>query len=52
MIRETLGDGVDPDVIDSVRGAASHLEELGCNVNEVLLPCASSIMCAFTSSLV
>ncbi|KAM7497676.1 hypothetical protein LguiA_022090 [Lonicera macranthoides] len=38
VIRETLGDGVDPNIIDSIRGAASHLEELGCNVNEVSLP--------------
>lgn len=35
LIRETIEDGVDPDVISSIRGAASHLEELGCTVTEV-----------------
>uniref|UniRef100_M1BWR0 Glu-tRNA(Gln) amidotransferase subunit A n=1 Tax=Solanum tuberosum TaxID=4113 RepID=M1BWR0_SOLTU len=38
LIRETIEDGVDPDVISSIRGAASHLEELGCTVTEVSLP--------------
>ncbi|KAL7185278.1 hypothetical protein ACSBR2_027248 [Camellia fascicularis] len=38
VIRETLDDGVDPEVISLVRGAASHLEELGCIVTEVSLP--------------
>lgn len=37
LIRETLDDGVDTDVISTIRGAASHLEELGCTVTEVLL---------------
>lgn len=35
LIRETIEDGVDPEVITSIRGAASHLEELGCTVTEV-----------------
>lgn len=48
VIRETLGDGVDPNVIDSIRGAASHLEELGCNVNEVLLSlCIFHYVCVY-----
>lgn len=38
VICETLDDGVDPEVISLVRGAASHLEELGCIVTEVSLP--------------
>ncbi|KAL7000616.1 Carbon--nitrogen ligases with glutamine as amido-N-donor [Sarracenia purpurea var. burkii] len=38
VIRETIDDGVDPEVISSLRGAASHLEELGCLVTEVSLP--------------
>ncbi|XP_009800995.2 glutamyl-tRNA(Gln) amidotransferase subunit A, chloroplastic/mitochondrial [Nicotiana sylvestris] len=38
LIRETIEDGVDPEVITSIRGAASHLEELGCTVTEVSLP--------------
>ncbi|XP_004248204.1 glutamyl-tRNA(Gln) amidotransferase subunit A, chloroplastic/mitochondrial [Solanum lycopersicum] len=38
LIRDTIEDGVDPDVISSIRGAASHLEELGCTVTEVSLP--------------
>ncbi|XP_055808422.1 glutamyl-tRNA(Gln) amidotransferase subunit A, chloroplastic/mitochondrial isoform X2 [Solanum dulcamara] len=38
LIRETIEDGVDPDVISSIRGAASHLEDLGCTVSEVSLP--------------
>ena len=37
IIRETIDDGVDPDVISSVCGAACHLEELGCIVTEVFL---------------
>lgn len=35
VIRETLEEGVDPEVISSVRDAVSHLEELGCIVTEV-----------------
>lgn len=35
MIRETLGDGVDQEVVLSIRGAISHMEELGCIVTEV-----------------
>ncbi|KAF7141156.1 hypothetical protein RHSIM_Rhsim06G0124000 [Rhododendron simsii] len=38
VIRETLDDGVDPEVRSSIRGATSHLEELGCTVTEVSLP--------------
>lgn len=35
IIRETLGDGVDENVVSSIRAAASHLEDLGCSVTEV-----------------
>lgn len=35
VIRETLDEGVDIGVISAIRGAASHLEELGCSVTEV-----------------
>ncbi|KNA10766.1 hypothetical protein SOVF_141270 [Spinacia oleracea] len=38
IIRETLGDGVDENVVSSIRAAASHLEDLGCSVTEVSLP--------------
>ncbi|KAL3509000.1 hypothetical protein ACH5RR_028401 [Cinchona calisaya] len=38
VIRETLEDGVDPDVISSLQGAASHLEDLGCTISEVSFP--------------
>ncbi|XP_060170243.1 glutamyl-tRNA(Gln) amidotransferase subunit A, chloroplastic/mitochondrial-like isoform X2 [Lycium barbarum] len=38
LIRETIEDGVDPEVVSSIRGAASHLEKLGCTVTEVSLP--------------
>ncbi|KAL4558984.1 hypothetical protein LXL04_031113 [Taraxacum kok-saghyz] len=38
VIRETLRDGVDEEVVLSIRGAISHMEELGCIVTEVLLP--------------
>ncbi|KAA8525020.1 hypothetical protein F0562_011342 [Nyssa sinensis] len=38
VIRETLDDGVDSEVISSIHTAASHLEELGCSVTEVSLP--------------
>ncbi|KAL0301394.1 UNVERIFIED_CONTAM: Glutamyl-tRNA(Gln) amidotransferase subunit A, chloroplastic/mitochondrial [Sesamum radiatum] len=38
VIRETLENGVDSEVISSVRDAVSHLEELGCTVTEVSLP--------------
>lgn len=37
LIRETLEDGVDTGVASTIRGAASHLEELGCSVSEVYL---------------
>ncbi|KAL7143627.1 hypothetical protein ABFS83_08G205000 [Erythranthe nasuta] len=38
VIRETLEDGVDSEVISSVRNAVSHLEDLGCTASEVSLP--------------
>ncbi|XP_047951144.1 glutamyl-tRNA(Gln) amidotransferase subunit A, chloroplastic/mitochondrial [Salvia hispanica] len=38
VIHETLGNGVDSEVVSSVRSAVSHLEELGCTVSEVSLP--------------
>ncbi|KAK6142263.1 hypothetical protein DH2020_022611 [Rehmannia glutinosa] len=38
VIRETFEDGVDSEVISTVRDAVSHLEELGCTVSEVSLP--------------
>ncbi|KAF3969274.1 hypothetical protein CMV_006919 [Castanea mollissima] len=38
VIRETLDEGVDTGVISAIRGAASHLEELGCSVTEISLP--------------
>lgn len=37
VIRETLGDGVDQEVVSSIRGAISHLEELGSTVTEVVI---------------
>lgn len=36
LIRETIDEGVDAGVVSAIRAAASHLEELGCTVNEVL----------------
>jgi aspartyl-tRNA(Asn)/glutamyl-tRNA(Gln) amidotransferase subunit A len=36
LIRETIEDGVDAGVVSAIRAAASHFEELGCSVNEVL----------------
>ncbi|KAM6573443.1 glutamyl-tRNA(Gln) amidotransferase subunit A, chloroplastic/mitochondrial [Cannabis sativa] len=38
LIRETIDEGVDHGVTTVIRGAASHLEELGCSVSEVSLP--------------
>lgn len=38
LIRETLGEGVDPGVVSSIQAAASHLELLGSVVTEVSLP--------------
>ncbi|KAL9160489.1 hypothetical protein ABFS82_08G203800 [Erythranthe guttata] len=38
VIRETLEDGVDSEVISSIRNAVSHLEDLGCTASEVSLP--------------
>lgn len=43
VIRETLGEGVDLRVASSVKGAVSHLEELGAAVKEVnFFPAPSS----------
>lgn len=36
VIRETLDEGVDVDVVTSIRSAISHLEELGCTATEVI----------------
>ncbi|XP_073526356.1 uncharacterized protein [Phyllobates terribilis] len=38
LIRETVEDGVDQEIISSIRLAAAHLEDLGCSVTEVSLP--------------
>ncbi|XP_047325878.1 glutamyl-tRNA(Gln) amidotransferase subunit A, chloroplastic/mitochondrial [Impatiens glandulifera] len=38
LIRETLGEGIDTEILSSIQEAVSHLEELGCSVNEVSLP--------------
>ncbi|GAB4859707.1 hypothetical protein Ancab_011186 [Ancistrocladus abbreviatus] len=38
VIRETLEDGVDRNVISSIHAAVSHLEDLGCCVAEVSMP--------------
>ncbi|CAD6262040.1 unnamed protein product [Miscanthus lutarioriparius] len=38
IIQETLGEGVANGVISSIKGAASHLEQLGSLVEEVSLP--------------
>ncbi|CAN6292080.1 unnamed protein product, partial [Urochloa humidicola] len=38
IIQETLGEGVDTGVLSSIKGAASHLEQLGSVVEEVSLP--------------
>ncbi len=38
VIREALGEGVEPGVRDSVRAAVDALETLGANVDEVSLP--------------
>ncbi|CAO2036719.1 unnamed protein product, partial [Urochloa humidicola] len=38
IIKETLGEGVDTGVVSSIKGAASHLEQLGSVVEEVSLP--------------
>lgn len=37
LIRETLDKGVDGQVNSAIRAAASHLEELGCSINEVYI---------------
>ncbi|KAI6673188.1 hypothetical protein NL676_001094 [Syzygium grande] len=38
LICETLGSGVDSGVVSVINAAASHMEELGCIVEEVSLP--------------
>ncbi|KAI5663470.1 hypothetical protein M9H77_22793 [Catharanthus roseus] len=38
VIRETLGDGVDTEVISSIQSAVAHLDDLGCAVTEVSFP--------------
>lgn len=38
MIRETIGEGVDAGVVSVMHAAGSHLEHLGCVLNEVSLP--------------
>ncbi|PKU71439.1 glutamyl-tRNA(Gln) amidotransferase subunit A, chloroplastic/mitochondrial [Dendrobium catenatum] len=38
LIRETIGEGVDAGVVSAVQAAASHLEHLGCVLNEISLP--------------
>ncbi|KAG0577683.1 hypothetical protein M758_5G166200 [Ceratodon purpureus] len=38
IITETVGDGVDEDVLLAVRQAAAHLESLGASVREVAMP--------------
>lgn len=38
IIQETLGEGVASGVVSSIKGAASHLEQLGSVVEEVSLP--------------
>ncbi|VFQ95561.1 unnamed protein product [Cuscuta campestris] len=38
VIRETIEDGIDHELISSIGAAARHLEELGCTVTEVSLP--------------
>ncbi|KAK8934973.1 hypothetical protein KSP39_PZI015136 [Platanthera zijinensis] len=38
LIRETIGAGVDAGVVSAIHAAGSHLEHLGCVLNEVSLP--------------
>ncbi|CAO2814597.1 unnamed protein product [Amaranthus hypochondriacus] len=47
IIRETLENGVDENVVSSIRAAASHLEYLGCSVTEVSLPSFSTGLPAY-----
>lgn len=51
VIRETIEEGVDPEVISSIRGAASHLEELGCTVTEVFFSHRFPYLCICTSAV-
>ncbi|RAL47522.1 hypothetical protein DM860_011260 [Cuscuta australis] len=45
VIRETIEDGVDHELISSIGAAARHLEELGCTVTEVLFSCRLPFLC-------
>ncbi|KAL2651483.1 hypothetical protein R1flu_019611 [Riccia fluitans] len=38
LIKETLGEGVDLDVVTAIRSAAEHLENLGAQITEVEMP--------------
>lgn len=51
IIAETVGDGVDDDVISAVRQAAAHLESLGASVREVPLRNSSYLMSNFVMDL-
>eukprot|EP00898_Chlorokybus_atmophyticus_P006537 jgi/Chlat1/6885/Chrsp51S06574 len=47
IIKETMGAGVDQEVISALRRAAAHLEELGASVAEVSLPSFASGLPAY-----
>jgi aspartyl-tRNA(Asn)/glutamyl-tRNA(Gln) amidotransferase subunit A len=47
VIGETMGDGVDPEVVEAVRAAAATMERLGASVREVSLPRVSSATPAY-----
>lgn len=48
IISETVGDGVDEDVLLAVRQAVAHLESLGASIREVLpLAFSSSLLQQF-----
>jgi aspartyl-tRNA(Asn)/glutamyl-tRNA(Gln) amidotransferase subunit A len=47
VISETMGDGVDPEVVEAVRAAAATMEQLGASVREVSLPRVSSATPAY-----
>lgn len=38
IIQETLGEGVDNGIVESIQAAALHLDHLGARVSEVILP--------------
>ncbi|KAG0594005.1 hypothetical protein M758_UG039100 [Ceratodon purpureus] len=40
IIIETVGDGVDEDVLLAIRQAAAHLESLGASVSEIWTTCS------------